>query len=49
MLNANDVLAGVCSKEAIEAVRREGELRGLKSLPCYRRRCQRFLGGRDEP
>jgi hypothetical protein len=30
MLNANDALAGVCSREEIEAVRREGELRGLK-------------------
>lgn len=30
MLNANEALAGVCSKEEIEAVRREGELRGLK-------------------
>jgi hypothetical protein len=30
MLNANDALAGVCSKEEIEAARREGELSGLK-------------------
>ena len=30
MLSANDAFAGVCSKEEIEAVRREGELRGLK-------------------
>ena len=30
MLNGNDALAGVCSKEEIEAVRREGELSGLK-------------------
>jgi hypothetical protein len=28
--NENDILAGVCSKEEIEAVRRESELAGLK-------------------
>jgi hypothetical protein len=28
--NDNDALAGVCSKAEIEAVKRDGELRGLK-------------------